>query len=79
MKELREAYDKWIVTMADPITGGSKRKDGPKGTATTIEKKEKPKKDMTQREIERVRIREERRAEKKAARNKQKAAAKGEK
>ncbi len=70
VKELREAYDKWIVTMADPITGGSKRKDEPEGTATTTEEKEKSEKDMTQREIERVRIRDERRAEKKAVRNK---------
>ena len=72
VKELREAYDRWIVTMADPITGGSKRKDWPEGTATTTEEKEKPEKNMTQREIERVRIREERRAEKKAVRNKEK-------
>lgn len=44
VKELREAYDRWIVTMADPITGGSKRKDEPEGTATTTEEKESPRK-----------------------------------
>ncbi len=64
VRELGEAYDKWIATMADPITGGVKRKDGPNETVASSDKPE-----LTPREIERARIREERRAEKKAARS----------
>jgi arylsulfatase A-like enzyme len=79
VKELRKAYDQWIVTMADPITGGRKRLDQPQGTATTTNKVDKPEKEMTQREIERMRIREKRRAEKKSMRKKEKALEKTEK
>ena len=38
VKELSRAYDKWITTMPDPITGGVKRKDGPTDTAASSEK-----------------------------------------
>jgi arylsulfatase A-like enzyme len=62
VKELSRAYDRWIATMVDPITGGDRRKDESKKTTVSSEKKE-----MTPREIERERIREQRRAEKKAA------------
>jgi arylsulfatase A-like enzyme len=69
VKELSRAYDKWIATMVDPITGGDRRKDESKKTTASSEQKE-----MTPREIERERIREQRRAAKQAA--KEKAAAK---
>lgn len=61
VKELGHAYDEWIATMADPITGGVKRKDGSKKSTASSETNE-----MTPREIERERIRKERRAGKKS-------------
>ena len=39
VKELSEAYDEWIAAMADPITGGVKRKDGPKEATASSERR----------------------------------------
>ena len=55
VKTLSNAFDVWIVPMADPITGGSKRPE-------TEPAKEKP----TEREQERERIRIERKRQRKA-------------
>ena len=67
MKELSAAYDEWIATMADPITGGDKRKVGTGSTVPAAEEKA-----LTEREMKRERIR----AEKKAQRDAEKKAAK---
>ena len=71
VKALRQAFDDWIATMPDPITGGPKRKDGPTLTKDSSEQR------MTAREADRARLREQRRAAKRAARVREKAAAKG--
>lgn len=76
VKELGQAYDDWIATMSDPITGGARRLDGPQETTATSAEAEMPATKMTPREIERERIREARRAAKKAARNQGKSVAK---
>ena len=65
--ELRLAYDQWIETMAAPITGGVKRVDQ---KVTSSEPK-----DLTPRQVERARIRAQRREEKKAARKKKQTSA----
>jgi len=62
VQELRAAFDEWIAPMPPPIAGGSKRRDGSEQTAESSATK------MTPQEAERARIREQRRAEKKAAR-----------
>ncbi len=62
--ELSKAYDAWIGTMAEPISGKPKRVDKSTPNTATATNKE-----MTPREIERARIR----ATKKAAKNKKKA------
>ncbi|MGI9474179.1 MAG: hypothetical protein ACR2NZ_21745, partial [Rubripirellula sp.] len=66
VKELGDAYDEWIKGMADPITGGAKRNDVSKDSPASAQKQE-----LTAREIKRAKIREQRRAEKKAAREKE--------
>ncbi|MGI9473428.1 MAG: sulfatase-like hydrolase/transferase [Rubripirellula sp.] len=72
VKELGDAYDEWIKGMADPITGGVKRKDVSKDSPASPKKQELSKKqELTAQEIQRARIREQRRAEKKAARKKE--------
>ena len=70
VKELSQAFDDWIDTMPDPIKGDPKRKDRPaKPSAASAAAKN----NMTPRELERARIREEKRAAKKAAKEKEKA------
>jgi hypothetical protein len=34
---LSEAYDEWVATMVDPITGGAKRVDEPERTKASSE------------------------------------------
>ena len=38
VKELSSAYDEWIARMTAPISGGVKRKDGPKQTTATLKR-----------------------------------------
>ena len=71
VSELSRAFDDWIAEMPAPITGGPKRLDG---STTSPSKADQTK--MTPREIERARIREERRAARKAAKAKEKDEAK---
>ena len=68
VKELSNAFDEWIEKMPDPIKGGPKRKDGPQKPADFAAGN----KNMTPREIERARIREQKQAAKKAAKQKAK-------
>ena len=67
VRELARAYDEWIATMPNPITGGPKRRDGP-GETTAKSRRN----DLTPREVKRAKIRRERRAAKKAAKEKAK-------
>ena len=69
VKELSLAFDQWLKKMANPIKGGPKRKDGIQKPADVAAQN----KNMTPREIERARIREEKQAAKKAAKEKEKA------
>ncbi|MEM6777178.1 MAG: hypothetical protein AAF670_05950, partial [Planctomycetota bacterium] len=68
VEELSVAFDTWIETMPDPIKGGPKRKDLTQ--PSTIVSATSP--NLTPREIERARIREEKRAAKKAEREQKK-------
>jgi arylsulfatase A-like enzyme len=62
VRELSTAYRQWIFTMADPITGGSKLGDDTAATVPDTDNRE-----LTEREIERERIRQQRQSERKAA------------
>ncbi|MEM1227119.1 MAG: sulfatase-like hydrolase/transferase [Planctomycetota bacterium] len=68
VEELSVAFDTWIETMPDPIKGGPKRKDVTR--PPTIDNAPSP--NLTPREVERARIREEKRAAKKAERERKK-------
>ena len=80
VRELSAAFDEWIAPMPEPIAGGKKRLDDQsRGDAATSAREEpsgaKPNSQtMTARELERARIREERRAAKKAMKRKERAA-----
>jgi arylsulfatase A-like enzyme len=64
VKELRRAFDQWIAAMAEPINGGQKCVDG---TVPEV------KKTLTERELERARIRAEKKKLREAERKAQKA------
>jgi arylsulfatase A-like enzyme len=68
VQELRTAYDQWIAKMADPITGGTKRVDSVKPTDSVPQKKE-----LTEREIQRERIRAEKKKQRAAKKKTNKA------
>ena len=70
VKELSLAYEKWIAKMPDSITGGPKRRESSPKPKVVSENETT----LTPRAIERARVREARRAAKKAAREKERAA-----
>ena len=62
VKELSQAFDEWIEKIPEPIKGSPNRKVGPQNPGVSVENENK-----TPRQIERARIREKKRAAKKAA------------
>lgn len=68
VQELRQAFDAWLAPLPEPITGGPKRLDGPTASASETVAAE-----LSPREVERAKIRAERRATAKAAKGREQA------